>query len=79
MNAAPTLGGLGRALLAGLGGPELRLVLQGHVPTATAWLPPRSPAWADRPPVVRPSAHASQHRATAQAGVRDAGFAGGQP
>jgi hypothetical protein len=75
MSAAATWRGLGRALLAGLGGPSLGLVMQGHVPAATAW-PARSTG--GRAAVAAP-VHSPQHRVAANAGALDAGYAGGQP
>lgn len=75
MSAAATWRDLGQALMAGLGSPTLGLVVQGHVPAATAW-PVRGPG--TRANVVAP-AQFPQHRVAANAGAPNAGFAGGQP
>ena len=68
VNQAVTFPGLVRALLAGLAGPGLGLVVQGHLPSASPWA-----ATAALPPSAALPATASVHRVTAAAGAISAG------
>lgn len=77
MSAAATWRNLGQALMAGLGSPTLGLVVQGHVPAATAW-PVRGTVRGSSGRATVP-AHTSQHCLAAQVGAPTARYAGGQP